>query len=78
MRQEAGGVTARSLADLYDPLAMPPALLKAHQSLDKAVDKACRREPFGNECQRIEYLFGLYQKLITPLLVPPKKHRKKA
>ena len=29
-----------SLADLYDPLTMPPALLKAHQKLDAAVDKA--------------------------------------
>ena len=29
-----------SLADLYDPLSMPPALLKAHQRLDAAVDKA--------------------------------------
>jgi hypothetical protein len=26
-----------SLADLYDPLTMPPELLKAHQRLDKAV-----------------------------------------
>jgi hypothetical protein len=29
-----------SLADLYDPLAMPPELTKAHQILDKAVDEA--------------------------------------
>jgi type I restriction-modification system DNA methylase subunit len=28
-----------SLADLYDPLAMPPELLKAHNALDKAVMK---------------------------------------
>jgi len=28
-----------SLADLYDPIAMPPDLLKAHQNLDKAVQK---------------------------------------
>ena len=27
-----------SLADLYDPLTMPPDLVKAHQALDKAVD----------------------------------------
>jgi hypothetical protein len=30
---------ASSLADLYDPIAMPPKLLKAHQSLDRAVMK---------------------------------------
>jgi hypothetical protein len=29
-----------SLADLYDPLTMPPALVKAHNELDKAVDLA--------------------------------------
>ena len=28
-----------SLADLYDPLAMPPDLLKAHRELDRAVMK---------------------------------------
>jgi hypothetical protein len=28
-----------SLADLYDPLSMPPDLLKAHKALDKAVMK---------------------------------------
>ena len=29
-----------SLADLYDPLTMPPNLVKAHQALDVAVDAA--------------------------------------
>lgn len=29
-----------SLADLYDPLTMPPDLAKAHQHLDKTVDVA--------------------------------------
>jgi hypothetical protein len=29
-----------SLAGLYDPLIMPPTLLKAHQKLDAAVDAA--------------------------------------
>ncbi len=29
-----------SLADLCDPLIMPPALVNAHQELDKAVDLA--------------------------------------
>ena len=27
-----------SLADLYDPVTMPPDLVKAHMALDKAVD----------------------------------------
>ena len=29
-----------SLADLYDPLTMPPELLKAHRALDRAVMQA--------------------------------------
>jgi hypothetical protein len=35
-----------SLADLYDPLTMPPDLVKAHQNLDKAVDLCYRPQPF--------------------------------
>src|SRR3546814_944241 len=34
------GFPDATLADLYDPLTMPPALVKAHQQLDKAVDPA--------------------------------------
>lgn len=57
-----------SLADLYDPLTMPPALLKTHQALDRAVDAAYRKQPFDTERHRIEYLFGLYQQLTEPLI----------
>ncbi|BBH38296.1 DNA methylase [Microcystis viridis NIES-102] len=57
-----------SLADLYDPLTMPPDLLKAHQKLDKAVDLCYRPQPFTSELNRIEYLFELYEKLTAPLL----------
>lgn len=67
-----------SLADLYDPLTMPPDLLKAHQKLDKAVDLCYRPQPFTSELNRIEYLFELYEKLTAPLLPtskqkPPKR-----
>ncbi|MFM6057669.1 MAG: type IIL restriction-modification enzyme MmeI, partial [Microcystis aeruginosa] len=55
-----------SLADLYDPLTMPPDLLKAHQKLDKAVDLCYRPQPFTSELNRIEYLFELYEKLTAP------------
>jgi hypothetical protein len=57
-----------SLADLYDPLTMPPDLTKAHQNLDKAVDLCYRPQPFVNELNRIEYLFNLYENLTAPLL----------
>jgi len=56
-----------SLADLYDPNTMPPALVKAHNSLDKAVDLCYRSQPFPNEAKRIEFLFELYDKYTAGL-----------
>jgi len=57
-----------TLADLYDPLAMPAALLKAHTELDRAVEKCYRPEPFHSDRERVEFLFALYEKLTAPLL----------
>jgi type I restriction-modification system DNA methylase subunit len=65
-----------SLADLYDPLLMPPDLVKAHQELDKAVDQCYRPQPFTSEMARIEYLFELYEEYLTPLLSKGGKGRK--
>lgn len=53
-----------SLADLYDPLAMPPILKKAHQELDKAVDKCYTTKSFKNDKERIEFLFELYEEYL--------------
>ncbi|MDB9535764.1 class I SAM-dependent DNA methyltransferase [Dolichospermum planctonicum CS-1226] len=66
-----------SLADLYDPLTMPPDLVKAHQILDKAVDLCYRPQPFVSELNRIEFLFSQYEALNAPLLKPEKKKRTK-
>ncbi len=66
-----------SLADLYDPLTMPPDLMKAHQQLDKAVDLCYRSQPFTSELNRIEFLFNLYENLNNPLLKPTKKTTRK-
>ncbi len=58
---------------------MPPELLKAHQALDKTVDKAYRKEPFPKERAPVEYLLEQYRKLTAPLLpVEGKKRRGKA
>jgi hypothetical protein len=67
-----------SLADLYDPLTMPPDLVRAHQDLDKFVDSCYRPQPFETEMQRIEFLFELYQKYTQPLFGAPAKKKKKA
>jgi type I restriction-modification system DNA methylase subunit len=65
-----------SLADLYDPLSMPPDLVKAHQILDKAVDVCYRAQAFTNELSRIEYLFGLYEAYTAPMFKAEKKKKK--
>ena len=51
-----------SLANLYDPLTMPPVLLRAHQALDRAVDAAYGRRDFASEAERVAFLFDLYQR----------------
>lgn len=66
-----------SLADLYDPLTMPPDLVKAHQQLDKAVDLCYRPQSFTTESNRIEFLFNLYEEYTATLLTEPKKTRRK-
>ena len=66
-----------SLADLYNPLTMPPELVKAHNELDKAVDLAYRPQPFASETKRIEFLFELYDKYVNPLLPGNEKRIKK-
>ncbi len=68
-----------SLSDLYDPLAMPVELLKAHNELDKAVDMAYRPQPFTSEANRMVFLFELYEKYTADLFtkVKVKKEVKK-
>ena len=57
-----------SLADLYDPLTMPPELLKAHQANDRAVMQA-----YGmpiketDEAACVAWLMRLYQKKVEEL-----------
>jgi hypothetical protein len=70
-----------TLADLYDPLAMPPALAKAHADLDRAVDRCYRAKPFASDRERVEHLFALYEHLTAPLAPAatepkPKRRRK--
>uniref|UniRef100_Q3AR06 site-specific DNA-methyltransferase (adenine-specific) n=1 Tax=Chlorobium chlorochromatii (strain CaD3) TaxID=340177 RepID=Q3AR06_CHLCH len=68
-----------TLADLYDPLTMPKALLTAHRELDAAVDACYRKTPFQNELERLEFLFQLYSSYTQPLVpamdAKPKRKR---
>jgi hypothetical protein len=67
VRREFPGST---LADLYDPVAMPPKLAKAHAMLDKAVDRCYRKEPFRSDRERVEHLFALYENLTAQNVQP--------
>jgi hypothetical protein len=74
-----------SLADLYDPLTMPPALVKAHQKLDSTVDAAyaqdtvhAGKKTYATDGERVAYLFAMYQRLtsLLPTAAAPKPARK--
>lgn len=66
-----------SLADLYDPIAMPPDLRKAHQALDKAVDAAYGKKSFASDAERVSFLFELYHKYTSLLPAPEISKRRK-
>ncbi|MEM9996140.1 MAG: DNA methyltransferase [Bacteroidota bacterium] len=66
-----------TLADLYDPLTMPPALVKAHSTLDRAVDRAYRPQPFTSEANRVAFLFERYEALTNALFAEQQKRTKK-
>ncbi|MBR6204958.1 MAG: class I SAM-dependent DNA methyltransferase [Candidatus Methanomethylophilaceae archaeon] len=53
-----------SYADLYDPLTMPEDLRKAHETLDKEVDRLYKSKGFEDDNERISQLFELYKNLI--------------
>ena len=71
-----------SLADLYDPLTMPPALLKAHQKLDTAVDAAYQpsggKKTYASDAERVAFLFELYQSITSLLPAPAVKKTRKS
>ncbi|MCF8156608.1 MAG: class I SAM-dependent DNA methyltransferase [Rhodoferax sp.] len=75
------GPQPATLADLYDPLTMPPELLKAHQKLDAAVDKAYEasggKKSYKSDAERVAFLFELYQKYTSLLPVAPAKAKRK-
>ena len=67
-------------ADLYDATLMKRDLRQAHKALDIAVDRLYRAAPFNSGRDRAEHLFGLYEKLVIPLIVaasPPTRGPRK-
>ena len=66
-----------TLADLYDPDLMPSNLRKAHQALDRAVDRLYRKSGFASDSERVEHLLGLYEKMVVPLTAAERPKRTK-
>ena len=54
----------KTLAQLYDPDKMPDGLREAHHELDLAIEQCYRKKPFDSDEERLEYLFGLYEKMV--------------
>jgi hypothetical protein len=53
-----------TLADLYEPLAMPNGLVSAHNELDRAVDALfAPRRKFATDADRLDLLFERYEAL---------------
>jgi hypothetical protein len=68
---------SNSLAELYDQSSMPPALVKAHNDLDKAVDRAYRSQTFTSVANRMEFLFELHEKYTSDLFTKEKVKKSK-
>lgn len=58
-----------TLADLYDATVMPPALVKAHQALDRAVDATYGKRKFVTDAERVALLFDRYERIASVMPV---------
>ena len=69
----------KTIAWMYNPETMPAGLKQAHKDLDEAIERIYRLAPFQNDAERLEYLFKLYEEMISTntLFAKEKKSRKK-
>ncbi len=56
-----------TLAELYDPDLMPTDLRRAHQAIDRAVDRLYRQRRFETESDRLQHLLAAYERLANPV-----------
>ncbi len=54
-----------TIADLYDPESMPPALRRAHDRNDEVLERIYIGRRFKNDTERLEKLFDLYTQMIA-------------
>ena len=67
-----------TLREMYSPITMPTALRKAHEKLDRAVDRLYRKSGFSSEQERFEFLMKMYEEMTDPLSGPGKGRRRKS
>ena len=68
-----------TIADLYDPEAMPENLRQAHEHNDEVLERIYIGRRFKNDTERLEKLFDLYTKMTAAAAksVPAKKAAKR-
>ena len=54
----------KSIAQLYDPEAMPEDLRAAHRRNDEVLERIYIGRPFKNDTERLEHLFKRYAKMV--------------
>jgi hypothetical protein len=62
-----------TIADLYDPDAMPEDLRQAHERNDEVLERIYIGRRFKNDTERLEKLFELYTKMTTKLPATSKR-----
>jgi hypothetical protein len=65
-----------TLADLYDPDAMPPNLRAAHERNDETLERIYIGRRFKNDTERLEKLFDLYTTMTSKQVVSKKRKAK--
>jgi hypothetical protein len=67
-----------TIADLYDPDAMPADLRAAHERNDEVLERIYVGRRFKNDTERLEKLFDLYTKMTASVSSASKKPQKGA
>ncbi len=67
----------KTIADLYDPGAMPDNLHHAHEANDETLERIYIGRKFKNDTERLEKLFAFYTKMTSEQSAPKKKRQEK-
>lgn len=67
-----------TIADLYDPDAMPANLRAAHERNDEVLERIYIGRRFRNDTERLEKLFDLYTKMTASAATAPRKPKGRA